>query len=352
MADPISNLTTGLPVAVGQIDRELKKLWEQGENVATRASLMNFAIYREGADSLRANNALISQFTENHACRVILIAHEPAAAKQGVEAWISAHCHLSRAGAKQVCCEQVSFLLRGDASELIPNIVFAHLDSDLPLYFWWQGELPSKIDEQLWNWVDRLFFDSAKWKNPRAQLALVQDSLAARFPRLTLRDLNWTRFLPLREAIAQVFDHPANLAFLSRVEEVTVQFSRGHGLTARLLIGWLCGQLGWKFERKTGAQLAFKTDGDVAILVDLTEAPGAAIGDCVLRSGDSTFRVFQPSDSDFLHTEISLPDGHEYHRLSPPQREADLDLLNLELMRGSPHAIYLRALASAESFLD
>jgi hypothetical protein len=34
----------GEPVAIGQISRELKKLWDTGDGAPTRASLMNFAI--------------------------------------------------------------------------------------------------------------------------------------------------------------------------------------------------------------------------------------------------------------------------------------------------------------------
>ncbi len=38
----------GLPVEVGKIDRELKKLWQQNEG-ATRASLVNLAVYSEAS---------------------------------------------------------------------------------------------------------------------------------------------------------------------------------------------------------------------------------------------------------------------------------------------------------------
>ncbi len=37
----------GLPVEIGKIDSELKKLWEQGEGAMTRASLVNLAVYSE-----------------------------------------------------------------------------------------------------------------------------------------------------------------------------------------------------------------------------------------------------------------------------------------------------------------
>ena len=56
---------------------------------------------------------------------LIVIGADPSAKENRVEAWISAHCHVSRAGSKQVCSEQLSFLLEGPCTSLLPNIVFS-----------------------------------------------------------------------------------------------------------------------------------------------------------------------------------------------------------------------------------
>ncbi len=77
---------TGLPVEIGKIDRELKKLWEQGGEVMTRASLINLAVYSEGAESLGANTQLVAEITREHACRAIVIAADPSASEERVEA--------------------------------------------------------------------------------------------------------------------------------------------------------------------------------------------------------------------------------------------------------------------------
>jgi glucose-6-phosphate dehydrogenase assembly protein OpcA len=145
----------GLAVEIGKIDKELKKLWEQSAGAMTRASLINLAVYSEAPDSLARNTQLISQITQNHACLAIVIGADRTAKENRVEAWISAHCHISRAGSKQICSEQLSFLLEGPCTNLLPSIVFSHLDSDLPFYLWWQGDLHDPMDPQLWAWVDR-----------------------------------------------------------------------------------------------------------------------------------------------------------------------------------------------------
>src|SRR5438094_5619341 len=168
------NYSLGFQVELNKIDSELKKLWAQGEGAMTRASLVNLAVYSEAPGSLEKNTQLIAKITENHACRAIVIGADCKAKENRLEAWISAHCHVSRAGSKQVCSEQISFLLQGPCTTLLPSIVFSHLDSDLPFYLWWQDNLPEKMDPQLWAWVDRLVYDSQTWKDFSRQFRHVQ----------------------------------------------------------------------------------------------------------------------------------------------------------------------------------
>src|SRR6266478_5769080 len=141
MAAIAENYSLGLQVEPGKIDSELKKLWAQSEGAMTRASLVNLAVYSEAPGSLEKNTQLIAKIAENHACRAIVIGADCKAKTNRVEAWISAHCHVSRTGSQQVCSEQISFLLEGPCISLLPSIVFSPLNSGLPVYHWWQGEI-------------------------------------------------------------------------------------------------------------------------------------------------------------------------------------------------------------------
>ena len=49
----------GTPVEVGKIDGALRELWDTNE-AATKASLINFAIYSEAEGALDANSDLIA----------------------------------------------------------------------------------------------------------------------------------------------------------------------------------------------------------------------------------------------------------------------------------------------------
>ena len=73
-----------------------------------------------------------------------MIGADPHSNNDRIEAWISAHCHVGRAGTKQVCSEQISFLLEGAKVRLLPSIVFSQLDSDLPLYSGGNPNSPSR----------------------------------------------------------------------------------------------------------------------------------------------------------------------------------------------------------------
>jgi len=351
MADAIANLTQGLPVEIGRIDRELKRLWQEGEGAATRASLINFAVYCEGAEAMRQTTGLIAQITRDHACRAILIGLDPDTAGADVQACISAHCHLSRAGAKQVCCEQISFLLGSDGLPLIPNIVFSHLDSDLPLVLWWRGELPAQSEEQLWTWVDRLLFDSQTWREPGDQFQLLRASIEPASPRMTLCDLNWTRSLSLRQAVAQIFDQPECLEELGGLDAVEIVHAPGMGTTALLFAGWLAAQLQWKLDGAQSHGLRYLDRGGSAVAVTLREEPGRALGSVRLSAGERFFLVAHHEGSSFLHTDIRLSGERESHHLMPGGKDDLVSLINDELMSGGKHKVYLKAVGKIEGAL-
>lgn len=349
--DPDTLALLGKPVELGQISRELKKLWESTGGTQTRASLVNFAVYADEVQSLDANTRLISEFTRDHSCRAILIACDRAASGTRVQAWINAHCHLPRAGAKHVCCEQLTFVIAGGSKQLLANVLFANLDSDLPLYLWWQGELPETVDEQLWNWVDRLIFDSRDWSDPKRQFAWLQASLRKAGSRLILCDLNWTRTLHLRQALAQMFDHPENLAQLPRVQRLAMTHAPGHASTARLFAAWIAAQLGWKFQSGNGAETRFTGAAGQPIQCVFEEADGAPVSRCELSTGEATVIIQRDAGSRFHKAEVRLPGAQSFHHLLPAGSDGRGELLDEELTLGGRHRVYLKALAAAEQML-
>lgn len=341
----------GTPVEIGQIGKELKKLWESTGGAKTRASLINFAVYCEGAAAASVNTKLINEFTREHACRALLVIAEPDAPAPRVRAWINAHCHLSKAGAKQVCCEQISFHFEGKVGPVLPNIVFSNLDSDLPLVLWWQGEFPDPIDEHLWAWVDRLVFDSHKWKRPSQQFELLLASLEASQTRLALCDLNWTRSLHLRQAFAQMFDHPENLAILNGLQTVTIAYAPDYRSTALLLVGWFAAQLKLTNPRLEAEDMVLGNPrgGDVAFRLGVAE--GRSISRCEAASPAGSITIVRDGNGDFFRVMVQLADGHTFQHLLPAGNNESIKLLEEELALGGRHRVYIKALAVTKALL-
>jgi glucose-6-phosphate dehydrogenase assembly protein OpcA len=336
----VENFTAGVEVGINSIDRELKKLWQEGGGL-TRASLINLAVYC-GERSMEVSTELISRITRNHACRAILIASDPTGGLKDVRAWISAHCHISRAGAKQVCSEQITFLLPKDSNWMIPNIVFSHLDSDLPLYLWWQGEFPSDTEMPLLKWVDRLIFDSREWENCSHALCGFPDRIKSLAKRMTFRDINWTRSLSTRQALARFFDNPDNLPALYRLTRVHFDYAPGFRSLAALVVGWLASHLAWTVSAGKAT-----TPNGAEIEIILNEKEGTALNGGLLEAGARNFRLSRHEGSDFIRAEVFLEEGFSYEFLVPASGDDTLSMINVELGRGSGHQNYLSSLNAA-----
>lgn len=342
----------GLPIEVSKIDQELKKLWREREGAATRASLINLAVYSEDAGSLSKNTQLMANITENHACRAIVIEADCNAKENRVEAWISAHCHVSGVGSKQVCSEQISFLLKGGCTTLLPSIVFSHLDSDLPFYLWWQQEFREPMDPQLWTWVDRVIYDSRDWQDLRAQMRLLESAEQEANQRIVLCDLNWTRLDNVRFALAQFFDHPASHHHFAKINSVRIDFAPGFRSTAVLFAGWLAAQLNWRSEKTTAAnKFSFVSSSRRKIQVELREQPGEPIGEVAMSTPEVEFLVTHAKCGDLLEVSRGSPGEKHAPQLMPAGKNDPVSLMSEELMRGGPHHVYLHAVNRVRDLL-
>jgi glucose-6-phosphate dehydrogenase assembly protein OpcA len=341
----------GSPVEIGKIDKELKKLWSGEEGAMTRASLMNLAVYSEEQGSLEKNTQVIAELTKDHACRAIVIEGDPGPKEDHVDAWVNAHCHV-RSGNKQVCSEQLSFRLKGPCTRLLPNIVFSHLDSDLPFYLWWQGELPESMDPQLWPWVDRFIYDSHTWQNFEKQFGQVETAQREAKQRIILCDLNWTRLDRIRMAIAQFFDHPSAHYHFAEVEKIEATFAAGFRSTALLFAGWFAAQLKWRLESNGAADhIRFATEEGHKIDIELVEAGRYPLDRILIKSRATEFHVSHADCGDKLEISRDYPGERLLPQLMPAQADTLVELMSQELLRGGQRLVYLRAVNCIRSLL-
>lgn len=338
----------GLEVPVAAIDRELRKLWEQDE-ARTNASLMNLVVYSEKHGALLDNSAIIRDLTREHACRAILVEIDRDEAVPSIRAWITAHCHLAH-GRKSVCCEQIALFLTGKVTGRFRNTVFAHLNSDLPLVFWWQGELSEILTERLVSVVDRLIIDSSSWRDPAAAFRRI-DETSLKNPDLILQDHAWTRTWQFRLGVASIFDDPAAQRALPDIDSVEIHHHPAHRNSALQLLAWLATQAGWN-DADASEGFSFTSAGGSPIRVLLTEDPaGPPLSSLVLRAGERSAQVTQTAGASHVERRVEAP-GYAVSSLSPADPSAPEQLVALQLARGGRNSLFRKILPRFRAMLE
>jgi glucose-6-phosphate dehydrogenase assembly protein OpcA len=330
--DTLSSL--GTEVELPKIDRALKELWSSDE-AKTRASLINFAIYSEAPDTILANNDKLTRITDDNACRALLITCLPDVKPQRARAWINALCRPYQ-GKQVVCSEQISFVLEGGDAAQVQNIVFAHLDSDLPLIVWWQGELTKNFEERFYSRIDTLIIDSGRWTDPSSEFAELMEAKAT--GDFDVRDLSWTRSHFLRTALANCFQDFKAREHLPRVEKVEITHAPGQHCAALLLGAWIAQRLGATLDEKHTGLVFIKADGSPLTLHLQEKSDGSALQSLRLTAPCLEVAITREGASDFVHTHASC-EGHSHEEMLPADVVGDAALISEQLSRagGSTH---------------
>ena len=225
----------------------------------------------------------------------------------------------------------------------VRNIVFAHLDSDLPLICWWQGDLTANFDERFYSVMDLLFVDSATWKNPACDLARLQTAQAEKTARFRVYDLSWLRSHLFRTAIASCFGDAQSLAELSRLQRLEITHSPGHRMSGLLLAAWLGVRLDCKVETMEGRYRLIQPDGK-PIQVSLEEAKGTeALQRVVLRSENAAFTIARDCGAAFICTKVIIGE-HQHDQMLPADLVTDAALVSEQLSRLGGQSLYHKVL--------
>lgn len=240
----------GEEVELTRIEKALQALFAgdgegegPGQAGIARASLINLALYNENPAGLEHDAEVLAELTNETACRSLLIHADHRATPAGVRAWVQAHCQIDRNGEKSVCTEQISFFLTGGIPGMLRNVVLSNLDSDLPLAFWWRGELSDAFEEGLYSRIDRLLYDSEAWEAPRNPFLRLLECQRSSSSPFVMHDLAFTRLNSIRHAVANAFDRPAVARSLGSLSEVTIRHAKGYRMSALYLAAWIGGRL-------------------------------------------------------------------------------------------------------------
>lgn len=326
----LNTLVLGQEVPLHRVAMALRELWAD-ESAGTRASLMNFAIYSEDANSLERNTELLAALTQEHSCRALLILNLPGTADiPQTRAWVTAHCQLNN-GKKSVCCEQLSFIFEGGNADQVRNTIFAHLDSDLPLVVWWQGELTERLDERFISVIDSLIIDSSQWSDPARSLQRVLEMQASDTARFSLSDLAWMRSHFIRVALASACQSAPVLADLPKVNTLKVTYGPGHRMSACMLAAWIGVQLKCSLSPAGGLVLDRQNGSSIKISLTESESP-CPLQKLELSGADLTISINREPQSCFVHASVDHP-HFQRDNVQPADQGQDVDLIGEQLSR-------------------
>jgi glucose-6-phosphate dehydrogenase assembly protein OpcA len=343
----IATQVLGQEVPLHRVNATVRELWQAESTSKTRASLMNFVIYSEDDQALDTNTHALAEITREHSCRAILLLNGHSTEDSPSRAWVTAHCQLYD-GKRSVCCEQLSFALTNASTDEVRNIIFSHVESDLPLIIWWQGALSHSFDERLYTVMDGLIIDSATWADPAHSFHRLNAALADKTTHFALADLAWMRSHTLRNALATACQDPRLLAELSQVNELTLTHAPGARVTALLYAAWVGAQLHCT---TAGKALRLQRHSGADIRVTLKEGtPGCALQTVELTGPGVSVHIRQEDCAKFVQA-TTRHGSTQQHSLLPADLQTDTSLITEQLSRLGGSSRYLEALPLFKQWL-
>jgi len=330
-----------------------------------RASVLNLLVRADEMEEAEHVALLMETLASRHPSRMLLLAVDPAASGDGLDAAISTRV-AHRPSGGQLCFEQVGLVARGAVAFHAASVVEPLLISNLPVFLWWLGRPPQSQDPLL-DLCDRLIVDSSDFPDAPAGLAALDACAAAAEGALELGDLGWRRLAPWRQVVAEFFDPPDVRPYQHRVTRVTVDYAATRtGVVSGaplLLVGWLAARLGWEPEHASSAggmlalsfaldRLAGSTRGSVTVRLRPQPASGAEPGEILAvyltaGSGDHTaeFSVRWAENRTSAATRSVVPERGDWARIAPLERPSEAELLSRELELPAADQVYAESLA-------
>ncbi len=249
------------PVALENIEKGLTALWQaatkanpdDANKAVMRACVFNLVICVDGDEQLAQATETVAQITWSYPCRALVLVRKPEEAQSETTASISAHCQLPTATGNRVCCEQITIVGTGQAADGLWSMVLPLLVPDLPVVLWWPGDpcIHEALFDRLLETADRLIVDSRAFIDPGATFTRLAQ-LVGTGHKVAFSDLSWSRLNTWRLNMAEFFDQPEFLPYLSHIDRLEIHYEAPENhqhpnfSEALLLIGWLAYQLGWQ----------------------------------------------------------------------------------------------------------
>ncbi len=228
----------GMEVPVGGISSGFAKLWADTAAEEQKAMQLNLVLHlglattpEDAVEQFRVSVRLAQRYP----CRVVVLCPgKEDNGKVALRAKIYGECFMGRSKDDTRCIEVVALSYPPAAKAYLQDHVSVCLSTDLPLYYWAHRFTSSK---RLSNYVylltrsQRVMFDSA---------IVSPDALTFAWPKISsVRDLAYSRTLPLRQNLGQFLSRYAPPLIIGGLRQVRIRYRAEFGAEASCLLGWV-----------------------------------------------------------------------------------------------------------------
>jgi glucose-6-phosphate dehydrogenase assembly protein OpcA len=228
----------GLEVPVGGISQGFAKLWADTAISDQKAMQLNLVLHYGTAttpdDALEQFRVAV-RLAQRYPCRVLALC--PIREETGsmdLRAKIYGECFLGKSKGDTRCIETVALSYPPAAKDYLQDQVSVCLSTDLPIYYWAHRFMSSQrlgAYGYLLTRSERVMFDSA---------IVAKDALTYAWPKQSaVRDLAYTRTLPLRQNIGQFISRYAPALITAGLQTITIRHRTGLAAEANCLLGWV-----------------------------------------------------------------------------------------------------------------
>ena len=228
----------GMEVPVGGISRSFAKFWADTDVAEQKAMQLNLVLHL-GLDTTPEDALeqfqVASRLAQRYPCRVVVLCpDEEDTGPMELRAKIYGECFLGKSKDDTRCIEFVALSYPPAAKAYLQDQVSVCLSTDLPLYYWAHRFTSSKRLSgytYLLTRSQRVMFDSA---------IVSSDALTFSWPNISaVRDLAYSRTLPLRQNIGQFLSRYAPALIIGGLQEVTIRHRAQLNAEASCLLGWV-----------------------------------------------------------------------------------------------------------------
>lgn len=228
----------GMEVPVSAISRSFAQLWADTEVSEQKAMQLNLVVHLGFATTevdAREQFQVAVRLAQRYPCRVVVLCPVMEDTNQvEMRAKIYGECFTGKSKGDTRCIEIVVLSYPLSAKAYLQDQVSICLSTDLPLYYWAHRFTSSQrisTYEYLLTRSQRVMFDSS---------IVSADALSYAWPKISaVRDLAYTRTLPLRQNIGQFISRYAPALIIADLKEITIRHRAQLSAEANCLLGWV-----------------------------------------------------------------------------------------------------------------